>query len=575
MSRDVDSSMSSRPVGAAPDQAAARAILDRAGGSPISYCSGCGKPRGATIAKCLFCGNTDAVAPGPTPLDADSSRVDDVATAMLVEAWEPPSAFDDPKLDALYRKFGPAGDEAQAEFRRVLELLKGDVDARRVFARIIEEHLVEDAQEKSRPAGDAEPASEGGDHAWPWTVAVQPDAASADAELVDRKMSAMPHDALSPAAAVLTHALQGRWVPWLAAAIVVIAMSGAAMLMAPPTGPADGTFRQAVADIQRPLAQNGTMPREASAKETEIEATFTRAAAQEAARRQVEDASGPVEEEAAPPSAESRPDTQAELPTKPADQQSEAAMNLSNHDRMLVQAALTALGDEVPTTAYFGPITRAAITAWQKKQGLPETGFLDASQRLVLYAQAASVERKVEPTVSAAQQSEAAMNLSNHDRMLVQAALTALGDEVPTTAYFGPITRAAISAWQKRQGLSETGYLDAAELAALYAQGAGAERRAQPAVPDARQSEAAVNLSDQDRKRVQAALTLLGHDVPATGYFGPITRAAISAWQKTKGLPETGYLSDAQLATLQQQAAATLAKQDEAQIRSKDQRASR
>jgi peptidoglycan hydrolase-like protein with peptidoglycan-binding domain len=492
MSRDVDSSMSSRPVGAAPDQAAARAILDRAGGSPISYCSGCGKPRGATIAKCLFCGNTDAVAPGPMPLDADSSRVDDVATAMLVEAWEPPSAFDDPKLDALYRKFGPAGDEAQAEFRRVLELLKGDVDARRVFARIIEEHLVEDAQEKSRPAGDAEPASEGGDHAWPWTVAVQPDAASADAELVDRKMSAMPHDALSPAAAVLTHALQGRWVPWLAAAIVVIAMSGAAMLMAPPTGPADGTFRQAVADIQRPLAQNGTMPREASAKETEIEATFTRAAAQEAARRQVEDASGPVEEEAAPPSAESRPDTQAELPTKPAAQQSEAAMNLSNHDRMLVQAALTALGDEVPTTAYFGPITRAAISAWQKRQGLPETG-----------------------------------------------------------------------------------YLDAAELAALYAQGAGAERRAQPAVPDARQSEAAVNLSDQDRKRVQAALTLLGHDVPATGYFGPITRAAISAWQKTKGLPETGYLSDAQLATLQQQAAATLAKQDEAQIRSKDQRASR
>jgi hypothetical protein len=43
----------------------------------------------------------------------------------------------------------------------------------------------------------------------------------------------------------------------------------------------------------------------------------------------------------------------------------------------------------------------------------------------------------------------------------------------------------------------------------------------------------------------------------------------ITAWQKTQGLPETGYLTEAQLATLRQQAAAALAKYDQAQRRLK------
>jgi len=77
----------------------------------------------------------------------------------------------------------------------------------------------------------------------------------------------------------------------------------------------------------------------------------------------------------------------------------------------------------------------------------------------------------------------------------------------------------------------------------------------------AERAEAGLNLSEQDRKGVQVALNSLGYKIPtATGYFGPRTRAMITAWQKTQGFSETGYLTEAQLATLRQQAAAALAK---------------
>ena len=77
----------------------------------------------------------------------------------------------------------------------------------------------------------------------------------------------------------------------------------------------------------------------------------------------------------------------------------------------------------------------------------------------------------------------------------------------------------------------------------------------------AEKAEASLKLTEQDRKRVQVALNALGHTIPtATGYFGPRTRAMIAAWQNTQGLPGTGYLTEAQLAVLRQQAAAALAK---------------
>ena len=80
--------------------------------------------------------------------------------------------------------------------------------------------------------------------------------------------------------------------------------------------------------------------------------------------------------------------------------------------------------------------------------------------------------------------------------------------------------------------------------------------------------EAALKLSDIDRRKVQVALSALGFDTQGTdGALGPRTRQMIVGWQKRHGYPETGYLTAPQLAALREQAASALAKFDEDQKR--------
>ncbi|WIM12054.1 peptidoglycan-binding protein [Enhydrobacter sp.] len=195
------------------------------------------------------------------------------------------------------------------------------------------------------------------------------------------------------------------------------------------------------------------------------------------------------------------------------------------------------------------PVTEAA-------RRMAEAVGRAAAQETTRDEAAAETPRRPEastvPPIASGPATEAALSLSEQERVRVQAALTALGHEVPTTGYFGPITRSMITLWQKSQGLPETGFLDRSQLAALFAM---EEKKL-----EAPRAEAALSLSDQDRKEVQAALTALGHEVPSTGYFGPITRRMITAWQKTQGLATTGYLTGVELTALRQQAGAGPAK---------------
>ncbi|HJQ57921.1 MAG TPA: peptidoglycan-binding protein [Vineibacter sp.] len=283
----------------------------------------------------------------------------------------------------------------------------------------------------------------------------------------------------------------------------------------------------------------------------------TRAAAQEPTKRQT--AEDRKAEEPPRKVAEGKPKSDAEVREQA--NRVESDLNLSEQDRKRVQVFLTALGHEVPATGHFGPRTRAMIAAWQKKQGMPETGFLDESQLVALREQTTLANRAEETKLHARQQAEKAesgLNLSELDRKRVQVSLTALGHETPATGHFGPRTRAMIVAWQKKQGLPETGLLDESQLVVLHEQATLVTR--------AEEVESGLKLSEQDRKRVQVALNALGHKIPTpTGYFGPLTRAMIMAWQQTQALPQTGYLTEAQLGALQHQAAAALGKYDRAQ----------
>jgi peptidoglycan hydrolase-like protein with peptidoglycan-binding domain len=293
----------------------------------------------------------------------------------------------------------------------------------------------------------------------------------------------------------------GFWVG-LSAAVVVAALvsDGALKLMASSSETADATHRPAVTES-------------AALKQAEA-----RTLAEEAGRKA-------AEEKLAAETAARRHEEEARL----ARQQEQAAAIESS--RQIAEAEGRAAAQEALQREAAAEVSRQASAAKAPESG-PNT--------------------------------EAALNLSEQERKRVQAALTALGHEVPVTGYFGPITRSMITAWQRTQGLPETGFLDVPQLAALYAQPVPTGDVAERIKLDAQRTEAALNLSDQERKRVQVTLTALGHEVPTTGYFGPITRRMITAWQKTQGLPATGYLTDPQLAALEQQAAGGSAKYEQA-----------
>ena len=70
-----------------------------------------------------------------------------------------------------------------------------------------------------------------------------------------------------------------------------------------------------------------------------------------------------------------------------------------------------------------------------------------------------------------------------------------------------------------------------------------------------RQAEAALNLSLDQRREIQRALSILDHDPHGIdGIFGPGTRAAVRDWQLAAGATASGYLDTGQIARLMTQA---------------------
>ena len=82
---------------------------------------------------------------------------------------------------------------------------------------------------------------------------------------------------------------------------------------------------------------------------------------------------------------------------------------------------------------------------------------------------------------------------------------------------------------------------------------------------EAEAAEKALRLDQPARERLQLALTSLGFDTRGSdGIFGLRSREMISAWQKARNQPVTGFLNTAQQQALLKEAASALAKLDEA-----------
>lgn len=239
-------------------------------------------------------------------------------------------------------------------------------------------------------------------------------------------------------------------------------------------------------------------------------------------------------------------------------QADEAALHLSRLDRQHVLVALNALGFAVGSLdGSLGSEARQAIADWQRARKQPPTGFLTAAQIQTILADAppgaiAQFDALQDP--QRAEADEAALALSPLDRRHVQVALASLGfDPGDVDSIFGPRTRQMIAVWQASQGDAPTGFVTAAQTKKLLEDAATAiaayDDTLEPTHAEAR--EAALNLSQDDRRRLQSSLTAQGFDTwGADGRFGPRTRQMIASWQKARARPASGFLTANEVATL-------------------------
>lgn len=239
----------------------------------------------------------------------------------------------------------------------------------------------------------------------------------------------------------------------------------------------------------------------------------------------------------------------------------ETAMELTPTQKRIIQSRLTQLGhDTNGIDGQFGSGTRRAISAWQRANGAPATGFLSQAEATTLLSGGSLPGAPSADTTDAAARAENMLDLTRADRIAVQQALVAAGyDTRGVDGTFGSGSRRAIRDWQAARGMAATGYLTAEQLRTLRSVGAGTvaggttgTTTTTGGATDA--DEARLALGEIARAEVQARLSALGYDPKGVdGKFGSGARAAISRWQGDNGLAPTGYLNAEQLARLRNQ----------------------
>lgn len=251
----------------------------------------------------------------------------------------------------------------------------------------------------------------------------------------------------------------------------------------------------------------------------------------------------------------------------------EQALGLDRAARREVQRKLTLLGyDTRGVDGLFGPGTRGAVAAFQRANGLEETGHLTEGLLQALNRQAARAEE-------AAAREERANDTAYWDQT------GARGDMEGLSAYlnrypqgrFAETARARLSdleaaaerdaqrqdrsAWQEAQSVDSVSayraYLDRFPQG-IFAQDArariAAQQGPQPDPDQARQDRAEerqVAGNPVTRLLIEKRLAQLGHNPGAAdGTFDEATRRAVRAFQASVGLTETGFVSQAALVRL-------------------------
>ena len=180
-------------------------------------------------------------------------------------------------------------------------------------------------------------------------------------------------------------------------------------------------------------------------------------------------------------------------------------------------------------TNYYGDVTKAAVTAFQKKNGLTANGIADKKTQDKIYA--ATPEEKEEGTLR--------FGVSSSEVNKLQKRLKELGYFTGIcTNYYGEQTKAAVTAFQTKNGLKANGIANQATLNKIYA--ATATEKDDGTLRYGMNS-TAVN-------KLQKRLKELGYfEGICTNFYGEQTKAAVTAFQKKNGLTANGIANKATL----------------------------
>ena len=219
-----------------------------------------------------------------------------------------------------------------------------------------------------------------------------------------------------------------------------------------------------------------------------------------------------------------------------------------------------------PVDGIYGDETAAAVRAFQQIFNLSATGITDkATWYKILYIYV-SVKRLAELSSEGISVEESALlfpetlevGMSSPEIRVLQYYLATVGAyyeailPVDVTGYFGESTEASVKSFQKVFGLPQTGVVDNVTWEELYRAYSGIVESVplDTSVGGAPVLYSGVVLKEgatsEYVKILQQYLSYIHEtysEVPAvnnTGYFGPLTKTAVSAFQRRFGLPVTG-----------------------------------
>ena len=212
-----------------------------------------------------------------------------------------------------------------------------------------------------------------------------------------------------------------------------------------------------------------------------------------------------------------------------------------------MQTALVKLGYNTNgVDGRFGAGTQRAVISFQKDNGLEADGLAGTKTLELLYKKADGTSSSSGSGTSSGLTRTLRRGYTGDDVVTVQQRLKELGYYTGSIdGVYGSGSIAAATAFQKNNGLKVDGLTGQSTYAALFSSSAVAAGSSGSSSSGSSSSSGAyVKLQSGDKgtevKKLQQALKDLGYNVSADGTYGPITVAAVTAFQKLNGLDDDG-----------------------------------